>query len=304
VSGGEQPVGSPARVVAVVNPATRRDPARIVAILKELAPVGTVLEVYETAHQGHASDIVRQHATGADLVVAVGGDGTVGEVANAAYGSGIPLGIIPAGSTNIVARELGIPTDPVKAVRLLYGPHSLVRLDAGICGDRIFLHMAGAGVDSLMFDLTNPHMKRRVGWMAYVPAAGRALSRPLARYTITSPEVCLTNIRSPLVLVANGGSIIAPSIVLDRRIRFDDGLLDVLVVTATRADHLARVLARMATRSMGDSPFVTHFVTRELEISAEPAMSVQVDGDVLGPTPVSIRMQPAMVNVVVPAPAP
>jgi diacylglycerol kinase (ATP) len=297
------PVVSTGRVVAVVNPATRRDVNRIVAILRDLAPAGTSLEVYETAHQGHASEIVRQHAAGADLVVAVGGDGTVGEVASAACDTGIPLGIIPAGSTNIVARELKIPTDPVKAVRLLYGPHILTRLDAGICGERIFLHMAGAGVDSLMFDLTNPQTKRKVGWMAYVPAAVRALSRPLARYTITSPEMTLTGVRSPLVLVANGGSIIAPSIVLDHRIRFDDGLLDVLVVTATRPDHLARVMARMATRRMGDSPFVTHFVTRELEISAEPAMSVQVDGDVMGHTPVSIRMQPATVNVVVPSPA-
>ncbi len=291
----------PGRVVVVVNPATRRDAARIVATLKERTPTGTTLEVFETTHQGHASDLVRQHAVGADLVVAVGGDGTVGEVASAAYETGIDLGIIPAGSTNIIARELRIPTDPVRAVELLYGPHARTRLDAGLCGDRVFLHMAGAGVDSLMFDLTNPAMKRKVGWMAYVPAAVQALAKPLARYTITSPGVSLVDIASPMVLVANGSSIIAPSIVLDRRIRFDDGLLDVLVVTATRPDHLARVMARMATRRMGDSPFVTHFTTREVEIAADPPMSIQVDGDVMGATPVSIRMLPGTVNVIVPA---
>ncbi|HYI25111.1 MAG TPA: diacylglycerol kinase family protein, partial [Thermomicrobiales bacterium] len=231
-------------------------------------------------------------------------DGTVGEVAGAAYESGIDLGIVPAGSTNIVARELRIPTDPLKAVQLLFGDHTRARLDAGLCGDRIFLHMAGAGVDSLMFELTEPHLKRKVGWMAYVPAAVKALSRPLARYTITSPETTMVDIRSPMVLVANGGSIISPSIVLDQRIRYDDGLLDVLVVTATKPVELARVMARMAMRRMGDSPYVTHFSTTSVDISAEPAMSVQVDGDVMGVTPVSIRMQPATVRVVVPPRSP
>lgn len=290
----------PSRVVAVVNPATRRDAKRIIAILREVAPDSTTLEIHETTHQGHAGDLVRQHATGADMVVAVGGDGTVGEVAGAAYDAGIDLGIIPAGSTNIVARELRIPTDPWRAARLLFGPHDRASLDAGLCGDRIFVHMAGAGVDSLMFDLTEPGLKRKVGWMAYVPAAVKALACPLARYTITSPERTVEDVKSPMVLVANGASIIAPALVLDRRIRYDDGLLDVFVVTATGPVQLARVMARMATRRMGDSPFVTHFTTSQVDIASEPAMAIQVDGDVVGTTPASIRMQPATIRVIVP----
>lgn len=290
----------PSRVVAVVNPATRRDAQRIIGILREVAPQSTTLEIYETTHQGHASELVREHAPGADMVVAIGGDGTVGEVAGAAYDTGVDLGIIPAGSTNIVARELRIPTDPWRAARLLFGPNHRTSLDAGLCGDRIFLHMAGTGVDSLMFDLTDPALKRKVGWMAYVPAAVKALARPLARYTITSPERTMEAIRSPMVLVANGASIIAPSLVLDRRIRYDDGLLDVFVVTATKPVELARVMARMATRHMGASPFVTHFTTSRVEVASEPAMAVQIDGDVVGNTPIAISMLPATVRVIVP----
>lgn len=288
------------QVVVVVNPATRRSPEKIVAALREFAPTDLALEVFETTHQGHASELVRQHAVGADLVIAVGGDGTVGEVAGAARDLGIDFGIMPAGSTNIVARELGIPTDPARAAQVIFGPHERIWLDAGICNGRLFLHMVGAGVDSLMFELTNPQMKRKIGWMAYVPAAVQALSRPSARYTISSPEKSLVDVPSPLVLVANGGSVIAPSISIDRRIRVDDGLLDVFVVTATRPDHLARVIASMITRQMAESPFVEHFTVREVSIDSEPAMSVQIDGDVVGTMPVSVNIQPGTVRVVVP----
>lgn len=293
-------LGAPARAVAIVNPVTRRDAARIVDLLKMLAPPATELEVRLTERAGHARELARERADGADMLIAVGGDGTVGELAAVAHERGLDLGIVPAGSTNIIARELGIPANPHMAVRLLFEPHSRVRIDAGVCGDRVFLHMAGAGLDSLMFDLTDPRLKRRVGWMAYVPATARALRQPLARYDVRSTEMTLAGVASPLVLVANGGSIIAPSIVLDREIRYDDGRLDVLVVTATRPHELARVMARMATRRMGASPFVTHFTTTAVEIVADPPIAFQVDGDITGITPVSIGLRPAAVKVVTP----
>jgi diacylglycerol kinase family enzyme len=286
--------------VAIVNPATRRDPARIIELLGLLAPASTELEICLTERAGHASELAREHAEGAEMLIAVGGDGTVGELAGVAFERGLDLGIIPAGSTNIIARELGIPTNPHKAVRLLFEPHNRVLVDAGTCGDRVFLHMAGAGLDSLMFDLTDPRLKRKMGWMAYVPAAAKALQRPLARYQVRAGGVSLDDVASPLVLVANGASIIAPSIVLDRGILYDDGQLDVMVVTATRPHELARVMARMATRQMRASPFVTHFSTTAVEIASDPPMAFQVDGDVDGTTPKTIGLRPAAVRIVTP----
>jgi diacylglycerol kinase family enzyme len=114
-------------------------------------------------------------AEGAAMTVAVGGDGTVAAVATALYGMGLPLGIIPAGSTNLTARELGIPTDPAATVALLFGPQRHVRLDVGLCGNLCFLHMAGAGLVSRMFAAANPARKRQIGWLAYVPPALHAL---------------------------------------------------------------------------------------------------------------------------------
>ncbi|CAN5795385.1 diacylglycerol kinase family lipid kinase [soil metagenome] len=291
---------APTRAVAIVNPATRGNAARIVELLRLAAPRTTRLEVYETQRASHAGELARFHANAADLLIAIGGDGTVSEVAGVAREAGIPLGIVPGGSTNIIARELGIPTNPHRATRLLFDDHAIRTIDAGVCGDQTFLHMAGAGVDSLLFDLADPALKRKVGWMAYLPAAIKALRRPLSSFTIRSEEMVLEGVRSPLVLVANGPAIVAPRLQLDSRIAFDDGRLDVLVVTATTPFEIARVLARMAMRQMMESPYVTSFTTKTVEIVAEPRIAVQLDGDVIGATPVLIAIDPGSVRVVTP----
>jgi diacylglycerol kinase family enzyme len=291
---------TPSRAVAIINPSTRGNVSRIESLLRTAAPASTRLEIFPTGYPGHAGELARVHASSADLLIAVGGDGTVAEVAGAAREAGIPVGIVPGGSTNITARELGIPTNTHQATRLLFEDHTVRTIDAGVCGDRIFLHMAGAGVDSLLFDLANPALKRKVGWAAYLPAAAAALRRPLSRFTIRSDEMTIVDVASPLVLVANGASIIAPQLKLDGRIRPDDGQLDVLIVTATRPVELARVLGRMAMRQMSGSPFVTAFATRDVEVLAEPVIATQLDGDVCGATPVRFTIDPGSVRIVVP----
>ncbi|HYJ12627.1 MAG TPA: diacylglycerol kinase family protein [Thermomicrobiales bacterium] len=287
-------------VAVIVNPATHGNVQRVLEILQAEAPHGTRLEVFMTEHAGHASELATSQAAWADVLVAVGGDGTVGEVAGVARVTNKVLGIIPGGSTNIIARELGIPTNVQQAVRLMFHSQGRISLDAGICGDRTFLHMAGMGIDSLLFELADANLKRKVGWMAYLPAAMKALTRPMATYTIRTAERDMVNVKSPLVLIANGRSIIAPQFRLDSRIRFDDGKLDVAVVTATRPDEIARVLARLATRQLFDSPLVEWFTTTEITVEADPPMAVQLDGDVALHTPISISIAPGAVTIIVP----
>lgn len=292
---------TPHKVAVIVNPATRGNARRIIEMIQATAPLGVEVLAFVTEHQGHALELAWAHADWADMLVAVGGDGTVGEVADVARRTGVPLGIIPGGSTNIVARELGIPTNTQDAVRLLFENNALTRIDAGLCGDRTFLHMAGAGIDSLLFDLADPVLKRKVGWLAYLPAALQALTRPMATYTIRSAERELIRVKSPLVMVANGSSVIAPQLQLDSRIRIDDGRLDVAVITATRPDELARVIARMATRQMFSSPLVEWFTTTSMTIESEQPMALQLDGDVALYTPATISVVHKAVPIVVPA---
>lgn len=288
------------RIVAIVNPATRGNAARLVELLRGAVPRHVELDVRFTERPGHGSRLAREMLGTATTMVAVGGDGTVAEVAGALRGSGIPLGIVPGGSTNIVAQELGIPTNIRRNLDMLFGMHSIAAIDVGICGERAFLHMAGAGFDSAFFSRTDPRLKRRVGWLAYLPAAAQALNQHPFRLEIQTPDTKI-EVESPLVLVANGASIINPRFRLNSLIRNDDGLLDVLVITATTPVELARVFARLATLQLERSPYLIHATASEVSIRSEPQIDVELDGDVVERTPVVFTVDPRAVRVIVPA---
>lgn len=292
-------VAPPRRVVAVVNPATRVPAGTIRAALERARPPGASIRIVETTEPGGASGAARAAAAEADLVVAVGGDGTVADVASGLLGTDVPIGVIPAGSTNIVARELGIPMAIAAAARLLFGRHRLVRRDAGVSGGRCFLHMAGAGFDAHLFDRADREMKRRVGWLAYLPAAADALREPPVRFTIETDDGT-TDVDSPLVLVANGGAVIHPILRVDPAIRADDGWLDVLIFTATNPAAVARTLSEFATGRLAGSPDLLTIRTRTARLASTPAVPVQFDGDVIGKTPFAVEVAPGAVSFVAP----
>lgn len=287
------------RLLVVANPATRRDIRRVIAALRAAAPDDIDIDVRITSREGEARELARSHAVGARLVIAVGGDGTVAEVASALIDQDTPLAILPGGSTNIIARELRIPTALGEGSALIFGPHRVQRIDAGYSGRRIFLHMAGGGFDSRLFARSRSDWKRKVGWLAYLPAAARSLAdRPaMVHVTVDGEEI---RARSPLVLVANGKSVVHPFMKIAHGISNADGVFDVFVVTAQGPVELARVLWRAATRNLDKSPYVTRLRGADVDLDAEPALPVQFDGDVDGETPVHFRILHGAIRVVVP----
>lgn len=287
------------RVVAIVNPSARGQLATLVATLENAASAGVELDVRLTTEAGAAVTLARAAGDIAATVIAVGGDGTVAEVATGLAGSSAVLGIVPAGSTNITAQELGIPARAERAAALIFGAHQVRSIDAGRCGERRFLHIAGAGLDSHFFAQTSPALKQRIGWLAYLPAAAAALRQPPGRFVIEVDGQSLI-VRSPLVLVANGGSIISPMIRLHPDVRSDDGWLDVLVFTATEPGSIGRTLWGLVTRSLDKSPFVVHLRGRAVRLASEPSLPVQLDGDVVTRTPVEFTIEPGGVQVIVP----
>lgn len=290
------------RILIVANPATRGNVARIERELIAAAPAGVTLDLRLTNAPGHGRTLALAAAPGARLLVAVGGDGTVSDVAAAAVEYDIPLAIIPGGSTNIIARELGISRDPEESARLIFGPHRIRRLDAGICNDRVFLHMAGAGFDSQLFALTEPTLKRRIGWPAYLPAAARALRLPAAHVHLQVDGDSL-ELTSPLVLVANGMSIIHPRLRVHRAFRSDDGWIDLMVVTATSPMAIARTLGRLALTQLDRSPYVIHLRAKSVHLETTPVLPIQLDGDVVTQTPATFGVRPGAVGLVAPLPS-
>src|SRR5689334_9635993 len=178
--------GPPSRLIlVVVNPATRRGEDQLVAAVRRHAAADVELDVRQTVRNQPVSELVADRLREATAIIACGGDGTVADVISALSDSDIPVGIIPGGSTNVIARESKIPMQPDAAARLIFGKHRIAHVDVGLCGHRRFLHMAGAGLDSRLFVATNPDLKRRFGWPAYVPAAIRNLLARPVRFTIT-----------------------------------------------------------------------------------------------------------------------
>lgn len=285
-------------VVAIINPNTRTDHMQIRAALGQWLPDGVSLRVHETRRNVSTIDLAKEVTKGADGVIACGGDGTVSEVAAALEDRKIPLGIVPAGSTNIIAQELGIPHSTSAAVALAFGPFDIHEMDVGTCNDHYFLHMAGTGIDSRIFDSTDTGLKRRIGWMAYVPAALKAVwdSSQAFRITIDDEEHAVV---SPLVLIANGSSIISSNFRIDPSIRSDDGQLDVVIVTATRPHELANVLAHAANplAAIRDSQYVIQRKAKTVLVESEKPQPVQLDGDVTTSTPATFGVLPRAIGI-------
>lgn len=284
-------------VTAIVNPLSRVPHERIERAFARHAPREAVVRLIPSIAARDAIDITRKIRDEVDLVVAVGGDGTVSEVASGLIGSATPLAIVPAGSTNIVARELGIPANTDQAVALIFTHHRLVRRDLGRCGDRVFLHIAGAGFDARFFARTDNALKRRIGWLAYLPAAVEAWQEHPTQFAITADDQVF-ELAAQAILIANGGSVIHPRIRLHPGIFADDGWLNVLAVPASPLDAAAAGVAALAGDSR--SPWTSIAQCREAIVSATPSVPLQLDGDVVGETPASFNILPGALEIVAP----
>jgi diacylglycerol kinase (ATP) len=287
------------RFLIVANPVTRRGAEGIIDQFRGIAPPNARIDVHFTEPRLMGAGALADHASDYEAIVAVGGDGTVAEVATAIDGATVAIGIIPAGSTNVIARSLRLPYDPIDAAKLVFMRPQTRFIDVGICNGRRFLHMAGAGFDSRIFATTSKRLKRHLGWVAYLQGATQTIFDPPVHFNVTVDGTAM-DCDSPLVLVANGGSIIRPYIPVHPGIRYDDGFLDVIIFTATRPVEIASTLGRFATRSLEKSPYTIHVRGREIELLSVPQIPVQLDGDIIGNTPANFTLRPRALEIIVP----
>ena len=292
-------MGEQRSFLIVANPFARRGAEYIVDLIRHVAPPNATFDILYTEPVRLTSGALKNRALGCEAIIAVGGDGTVAEAATGLDDVEVALGIVPAGSTNIVARNLGLPTDPTAAAELIFRRPRTRRIDVGQCNGRRFLHMGGAGFDSRIFATTSKRLKRHLGWVAYLQGASQTIFDAPVRFTVTVDGTAM-ECESPLVLVANGGSIIHPSISVAPGIRYDDGYLDVIVFTATRPVEIASTLGRFATRSLEKSPFTIHLRGQSIDLAADPPIPVQLDGDIIGDTPAHFTLLPNALEIIVP----
>ncbi len=295
------------RALFIVNPVARGAPPqeKLRRALVWLESRGWQAELTLTERKGHAIDLAREAAQGGfAAVVACGGDGTVNEVANGLATSDTPLAVVRGGTANVWAKEVKIPRDPLKAVRLLCEGEKR-RIDLGLAeppaGEgRYFLLMAGVGLDGHVVSRVPDDFKQRLGAAAYVLHGLREALRYRSSETTVIIDGEPLTIDLTWLLVGNTRSYGAV-IDITRHARADDGLLDVYAFSGhgirRMAMHGLRILARRHDRA----PNVFYRQAQTVELPSPCVLPVQVDGDYLGMTPLTLRVVPNALSVVVPA---
>ncbi|ADU46737.1 diacylglycerol/lipid kinase family protein [Intrasporangium calvum] len=259
----------------------------------------------------------RAVAEGASVVCSLGGDGTVRAVASGLIGTETPLGILPAGTGNLLARNLDLPVLALdEAVRVaLTGRNRRIDVGEVVIGEmdahgqpvgggelvtQQFLVMAGMGLDALIMGGTNEALKQRVGWAAYLLTGFKHLVSPEFRTQVRLDAEPEFKRRARAVVIGNCGRLLG-GLVLMPDARVDDQQLDVVIASPRGFVGWAPVIARVLTRQRKGHSTLDHKVCREIRVRVDHPLPVQVDGDVVGEaTEINATVRPAALTVRVP----
>ena len=289
------------RLQVVANPAAGRD-MPVLSSLNAVFGSDISWDVSVTQGEGDAERAARDAMNaGVDAVAVYGGDGTVNEVASALTGGKVPLVLLPGGTANVMAHELGIPSDLAQAAGLVIGEHRIRNVDIAETADRKrFFLRAGIGWEAESVQGADRAMKDKFGDLAYVLSGMRELLRTeIAQYRITIDGTTI-EAEGVSCMVANSISLGMGELALLPDVKVDDGLLDVVLLRRGDAASLAS-LASAAVGAQTESDALQRWTGREIRVETEPPQAVVLDGEDGGETPLEVRVLPGAVPVLVPA---
>jgi YegS/Rv2252/BmrU family lipid kinase len=269
------------QTAVVINPAKVTDlAARQEEVRSALAELGYPEPMWlQTTPEDPGTGQARQAAeAGAEIVFACGGDGTVTACATALAGTDTALAVIPSGTGNLLAANLGLPSDPAEAVALaVHGQRR--RIDVGSCGAARFVVMAGMGFDAQLVGEASEQLKARIGWPAYVVSAARHLRDRPMRLRVRLDGGRPMRVRARTVLIANVGRLQGGVNLLPEALP-DDGQLDVAVISPrSLRDWLA--LAWAVVRRHPRPELLRVYRARRVELRSDREQPRQLDGDVI-----------------------
>ena len=260
----------------------------------------------ETSVEDPGGAITRQAvAAHVDLVIAAGGDGTIRAVADALAHTGIPLGLVPAGTGNLLARNLDLPLEEMDAIEVaLSGQVRQLDLVKIIVDDRApeyFAVMAGIGIDAMIMDETDEGLKDKIGSGAYFVAAAKAFGRLPVRMTVQLDGNRPVRRQAMLCVIGNVGTL-RGNLTLIAGARPDDGLLDVYIASPRRFRHWVKIALRLMTRRAKKDDQVDQHTAKRVRIKLHGKDNFQLDGDVIGEaTILDAEIQPGALALCVPA---
>ncbi len=292
------------RVKVIVNPAAGK-PESVLSVLNDVfGPAGIDWDVSITHKTGDGVKAARKAADkGYDLIGAYGGDGTIAEVASGLAEGGPPILLLPGGTGNALAEDLGIPVNLAEAAALAIGDAGILKpVDLGRSGKRWFVLRMTMGFEATMVRATTRQMKDRYGWLAYALSALRSLSDPpMANYAITIDGKTV-ECAGLAALVANSAGTGAPGVRIAADVDVSDGLLDVVIV---ESGTLPMLLGSAVDAVQGLQPrALSRWRGKEIHVKASPVQKVLADGEEVGHTPVDITVAAGAVRLLVPKPAP
>jgi len=238
-------------------------------------------------------------ASGVDLVVVCGGDGTVAAVAAGLSRSRVPMGIIPTGTWNAIAHHLRLPASPQRAIDLMTGKHSLRRLDLMNVGKTVHAMNLGVGFSAKMVTNADRAEKRSLGNLAYIKHLLKELLGLEMHHFIIEADGIIYKGRASEIFVANYG-IVGLRFLEDRlNIDPDDGKLDILIIKTRTLLDLPNLFWQIFFKHGNRTPKYQKISGRKkISISTFPAAQVQADGEDMGQTPVKVSVIPRAVQVI------
>lgn len=265
---------------------------------------GWECDIHETQKNEDVRQLVQDALKkGVDLVIAAGGDGTVSGVVAGMLNSKVPMGILPAGTGNNLARNLSIPLNLSEALELLGSEHSIRAMDVmEVNGQKYYVLNVSIGVSSLTMRTTARSEKRRFGMLAYLyRAAGSIRNSALHRFQVKVDDKAIRFSASELMITNTKLMGLQPQI---EGVELDpnDGKLDMFIVRAQSFRDFLGVLSRLIVPHEEDKDSKLHHLNakQSIVIESEFPMPVQADGEECGTTPVHIRLIPNALRIIAP----
>jgi diacylglycerol kinase (ATP) len=284
------------KILVILNPAARGERAK--ALREKIASLSHHVLVRSTSSPGDARGLAaRAVSQGYGTIVAAGGDGTINEVVNGIGGAAVQFGILPVGTMNVFAAELGIPQNNlIKAWQVIEAGCSRL-VDLPQANREYFVQLAGVGLDAEVVRQTTPDSKKVLGPMSYLLTLAQVAARQPPKILIEPVDGATRE--GSFVLVGNGRFYGGPFVVF-KDARLDDGLLDVLVFQNQSHWDLIRYFQAIAFGNHPALPDVEYFQSRGLRLTSLEPVPVEIDGELTGTLPYEFGFSNGKLRVLVP----
>ena len=277
------------KITAILNSRTRRNKT---TIKRKLKKAFSDIEILETTCAEDATKFAKKCKS--DIVIAIGGDGTVNEVINGIIGKKVSLGIIPAGTSNILARAYDIPKDVDKAIKLIEFMRKK-RIDVGKINERHFVIAAGIGIDAETYKNVEPDIKKIFGEVAY-PIS---LLKTIFKY---NPKKLTIEVNGKkkigyYALFCNVGKINKVFKILPEA-KEDDGFLDVLVFTKKDIVAQFRYIYSIVAQQRKQFKDIIYFRAKKIKVKSEEPVLIHADAELVGKTPVTVEIKEGALELI------